>query len=327
MILIEVLKKCTGRALPSISVSQSLRPIVLTLLTLGLTACGGGGGGGGEGPGGDGPGGDGPGVNITSTDTGKFTFRVLDSDAQTFSASLANQLSDFMEPAVDSVNTVVDLPGGDVPVTLTGCGVANAFYAPQLSEIFMCFELLNTAFLEYLDFFDDDRDLATEVANSFFTFVTYHEMAHAIDDKLDLPIAGNTESAADSIATVFAVEQGQSPSVLFAAYLFTLSEDGSFADVHPGGADRAGDLICWATGGDPRLAQTESGAQLAQIFIDSGRDCVSEYAAQRGAVETWLPNLDRIGQTQLAARNRQNTETSADVEALESVSEALRLAL
>lgn len=262
--------------------------IAATVLTV---SCGGGGSGGGE-------------------DTVVFpeTAPALNGN---FNLSINGGLnSDFVElmdgalaPRVAYLNRVTDLPK-DIPVAMEDCGISNAFYVLELSDqqlaeleideqfngplIFLCWELL----YDTLNFFNDafeDPEVAVLSSLGAYTQVLYHEVGHALDDQLDLPIVGNTESAADSIATVLAVEEGFGIFPLSAALLFDASGDGSFAAVHPGGADRAGDLFCWALGGDADLAG--SFTELMQIFANSGRDCVAEYAALLDSVTTLLPGI------------------------------------
>ncbi len=254
-----------------------------------VIACGGGGGGDDEGASGGG-GVDEVGQPGTPVLNGSFNLSVVDGITTEWNTALTSVL----QPSVAYVNRIIDLPK-DIPISMQNCGVANAFYLPERSGesiapiIFMCWELYDQIILYFDAEFEDDLDTSFQVTNGAYTHVMYHEIGHAIDEQLALPIVGNTESAADAIATVLAVEQGFGINTLAAALLFDADGDGSFADVHAGGADRAGDLFCWALGGDPTLA--ESFSSITQIFIDSGRDCVSEYAGQVASVSSWLPNI------------------------------------
>lgn len=94
-------------------------------------------------------------------------------------------------------------------------------------------------------FFNGDLDAAVSAVN----FVLYHEIAHALVDIRDIPITGNFESVADSLAAVFSGKSGRAVGTVIGA-IFLSSEEVSYGDEHLGGADRAGDIICWAVGSD-----------------------------------------------------------------------------
>lgn len=234
-------------------------------------------------------------------------------------------LNSNLQPRLNYVNGIVALPQ-DMPVSLQDCGIANAFYVPrqpnlQTGEIIepiivMCWELYFQMLANFDQTWPEDPDTAFLVSIGAYTHVLYHEIGHALDDQLELPIVGNSESAADAIATVFSVQSGEGINVISAALLFDTEEDGSFAAVHAGGADRAGDLFCWALGGDPALA--EFFTELTQVFVLSGRDCAGEYEAQLSAVSAWLPNI--AGPVGLAA-----DRTAAKLSSMsESMTDSLR---
>lgn len=228
------------------------------------------------------------------------------------SATRATQIERQLTPSMLAVNDLVGLPDGNVPIIVSQCGLANAFYVSSVPEIVLCTELLDAAYQALLRLFDQDIARASRVAGQVFTFFMLHEIAHALDHQLDLPVFGNTESAADAIATVLAAETGTPDIVLFSAYLFTLSGDGTFGDVHHAGEDRAGDLVCWVLGSDPALMAAEGLNELGQQFVDAGRDCVGEYAEQRTAVERWIPRLgDLDASQQLTQLNSAKSESDA----------------
>lgn len=231
--------------------------------------------------------------------TGEFRLSFADSAALPNATSAVNstratQIERQLDPALQSFNDMLSLPHGDVPIVIRQCGLSNAFYVPAAREIVLCTELLDASYNALLNLYDQDAQQASRVAGDVFTFFMFHEIAHALDDVLDLPIFGNVESAADAIATVLAAETGRPQIALFAAYLFTLSIDGTFGDVHHSGDDRAGDLVCWVLGSDPDLQDLEGMDELAQQFVDAGRDCTGEYAEQRSAVQIWIPGINQI---------------------------------
>ena len=232
----------------------------------------------------------------TLNGNGQFFLTFSDSIALPDSTTAVNsvratQIQRVLTPPLEDLNQLMSLPGSDVAIVVRQCGLANAFYISSATEIVLCTELLDTSYNALLNLFDQDAQLANQAAGDVFSFIMFHEIAHALDDLLDLPIFGNTESAADAIATVLSAETGRPQNALFAAYLFSLSIDVTFVDVHHAGDDRAGDLVCWVLGSDSNLLETEGLNQLGQQFIDAGRDCAGEYAQQLSAVEIWIPGL------------------------------------
>ena len=180
-----------------------------------------------------------------------------------------------------------------LPVVYGSCGQANAFYSPADREITLCDELSGDAFNYFLTINDSDDDDAFGVALvealGMMNFVLFHEVGHALDDIRDLGVGGNFESVADAIGTVFSVRTGQPLAPVFGALYFAQNTEGSFADVHNSGADRAGDLLCWTLGSSSRL--TELFSDLASELVQGGRDCVAEYADQLDFVSRLVPGL------------------------------------
>lgn len=213
----------------------------------------------------------------------------------------ANNTDGFLElleetigKSVEPLNTIPNIFNNtQLPVFYGNCGFANAFYSPADREIVLCDELTETAF----NFFvlvneatgDDAFAQAILEATSMMTFVLYHEVGHALDDITGLAVGGNFESVADAIGTVLAVRTDQPLAPILGALFFLQNTEGSFADVHNSGADRAGDLLCWTLGSSSRLTETFSG--IASDLVQSGRDCVSEYADQLEFVTQLIPNV------------------------------------
>jgi len=77
------------------------------------------------------------------------------------------------------------------------------------------------------------------------------------------------------------------------------SQPASYGGEHPGGEDRAGDIMCWTVGGRTQLLFDPNFAQLIEPFVIAGRDCVAEYQDRLSTVRRWLPGY---GGTTLAER-------------------------
>jgi len=166
----------------------------------------------------------------------------------------------------------------DVPVNFIDCGQANAFYAPDATEvgfpgpnIFMCNEL--TA--EFLNFYGD-----AESAFEASAFVFMHELGHALVDQLNLPVLGIEESYVDGVAAVFAGEGGLARATLQAGLFFMQQTETSWFDTHRAGPQRFGDLACWAIGADPSLTNDPDVATIANQLVDAGRNCDRFYQQQ-----------------------------------------------
>ena len=205
-------------------------------------------------------------------------------------ATLASDLAGVGR-AIEPLNRIPNFfNDAEVPVIYGECGFANAFYAPSERTIVLCDELWSVAF-NYFSELDPESSPAESVAQAYsmLTFVLYHEVGHAIDDISNVSIGGNSESAADAIGSVLSVRTGQPVAALDAALFFLQNDDGSFADIHGSGLDRAGDIICWTIGGSPQIA--EQLTEISESLAAAGRDCVGEYADQLQFVANLVPNL------------------------------------
>jgi len=179
-----------------------------------------------------------------------------------------------------------------MPIRVENCGASDALYNQTTQEIVLCWELYN----DLIDAFtklEVSQGSPEDFARAFLVFVMYHELAHAIADFRQLPNAGNMESNADGIATVLAVEQGYAPFVFVTGLLFRATGGSSFGGIHPGEADRAGDLICWVTGGDSRATELAAYRNYIDIFLNEGRDCITEYQANRQLIADLFPDFIR----------------------------------
>jgi len=265
-------------------------------ITFAVFGCGGGGSGGGN---------EGNSTTVQTASmqgTTQSTTSSIDSFRFVLDASInleigpnyANRITNTVGRAVVALNQIDNLLGGvQVPITFRFCGQANAFYTPGLRTIDLCDELIDAGILQFANGPSDEEILiALDRAIDMMIFVTYHEIGHALDDLSGQSVGGNSESAADAIATVLSVQTGQPLAALWAAAFFSVDTEGSFAAVHGSGVDRAGDIICWTIGSSSRL--TAALPAIAQDLVDSGRDCVAEYANQLQFVSTLIPNLSSL---------------------------------
>ena len=250
-------------------------------------------GGGGAGPGAAGGSG-GPNFEIVIGDTWR---------AEADPVSLA-RIEGFIAGALAPLDGLPGLLPRTVRVVYDRCGQANAFHDGFTATITICHELTEQALATFSaeDFGtaveDPPPQLETNrnLALSAIGFTLYHEVAHALDFQRDLRVAGNLESAMDSIATVIAVETGRELYASAGAVLFS-GQLPSLADRHGNGTDRAGDIGCWTLGGSTFAQAVTADPGVVDPFAAAGRDCVGAYARQRAAVRAWLPGLARLDAT------------------------------
>lgn len=105
----------------------------------------------------------------------------------------------------------------DVPVFVTECGFANAYYDPYNHRIVMCYEQLAEFAAMARDKQLQDVDLTEFVIGAGSAFLI-HEIGHALVEILDLPITGREEDAVDDLATTTLLGLGQNG--ILAAYSY-----------------------------------------------------------------------------------------------------------
>jgi len=128
----------------------------------------------------------------------------------------------FFDNIIDSYNQQYKLPH-DINIYFSECRdaqdqpIANAFYDPQLKEIVLCYELILQYFNNLEKYSTSDNDLIVKVQDSiYYTFV--HELGHAFIDVYQLPLIGQEEDAADQLATIVLLQEGDSGiNTLFSA--------------------------------------------------------------------------------------------------------------
>ena len=241
------------------------------------------------------------GASAGTPPTSNFEFAVGEAyrnDRSTPVAFVA-RLERFFGAALAPLQRLPGLMPRTVSVVYDRCGSANAFHDEARATITLCHELSEYAYGLFVEGLDDPQDPQAELETvtgyvlAAMAFVLYHEIGHALDAQLDLPIAGNEESAADAIATVIAVETGRFFDAVAGAALFA-EQPASLAGAHADGEDRGGDIYCWTVGGEPAAGSPLGEAGTPDLFAEVGRDCAAEYAGQRDTVRAWVPGLARL---------------------------------
>jgi hypothetical protein len=182
------------------------------------------------------------------------------------------------------------------------CGQANAFYNPSQIKITLCYEYMkrSDAFIDYL--YPYPRETMQNRAllkTGVFTGVLMHELGHAIIHLKDVPVLGNQEDAADSIATIIMLElakkspqQGKTMIVGSLAHdwgnktdTFTkiIASRDLYADEHPLNEQRVFNRICLAYGSNPALF-LDTARQL-KLPESRAKRCAYEYQSTKKAVD------------------------------------------
>ncbi|MFI9504755.1 DUF4344 domain-containing metallopeptidase [Nocardia sp. NPDC052566] len=167
------------------------------------------------------------------------------------------------------------------------CGVANAYWDGK-SEMSLCYELLAKSEQDYKKWFPNDgADKLETYLESLVLDAYYHELAHALHQLYDLPVAGNAEDAADRLSAYMLTEL-EPDGVLLANvalhYHIEASHDTdikqiAWYDEHPVNAQRALNYTCWVYGANPaKHAAALVGDQPGQLPQARAEKCEFEAA-------------------------------------------------
>ncbi len=178
----------------------------------------------------------------------------------------------YLEAIAEAVQTGFRLPE---PLNLVGqpCGEPNAFFVREGSDarsIVICYELVDLIVqqAEMAKGPDRRQKLPEEsralLAFGALTFVTLHEMGHALIDILDLPITGREEDVADQIATFLSLHDLKDEedhelalwTVVGGSWFFDMLSGqrlhSHLAAEHSLDEQRLYNVACWTYGSDPR---------------------------------------------------------------------------
>ena len=113
----------------------------------------------------------------------------------------------ILDNEVDFLNQHIRLPH-DVEIITNECGVANAFYKPNITQIEICYEFIDNIWNLWLLFNDEtgNLDRIDEFKSSVVFATLYHEIGHALIDIYNLPITGLEENVADQFSALMMIE-------------------------------------------------------------------------------------------------------------------------
>jgi hypothetical protein len=213
-----------------------------------------------------------------------FTVIYLPPSSPRFQRTLAIARKAGLEPFVDVLNQLVAMPRL-IPIAIAECGDATAAYSPVEHQVKVCYEFIDLV----LGMMSGDSAEASAAGVVKFTLM--HELAHALSQELDLPIAGKEEDAADEFAAVLlSLEGGPGfDAALSAAKFFAILGDkqvkaGTIAwyDEHSFDLERMYGIVCILYGADQtRFARLTRDLGFPQ---DRLAKCVNDYPRKR---KTW----------------------------------------
>ena len=224
--------------------------------------------------------------------------------------------SELFDATVEELNDTLALPD-DLEIVFTECGTENAFYDPQTTRIFMCYELIDF-FKKQFGAAYDDKDTAESAVVDSVVFIFHHELGHALVDLLDLPITGKEEDAVDDLATLVLLHdwEGGDASALSAAEAFYMIGEGEeeegggdieklpYYGQHSLGKQRYYQIACTVYGSDPKAHADMIGETLPK---ERARQCQAEYQQK---AKSWNVLLNDF---YAAADDEQIEETSREL--------------
>lgn len=111
------------------------------------------------------------------------------------------------EEIAAGLNEELALPN-DIEVYFQECGEENAYYDPETSQITLCYELIQRYKEIFADNAETEEEYVIEIINAaLFTF--FHELGHALVDRLELPITGKEEDVVDEFAALILLGSGE----------------------------------------------------------------------------------------------------------------------
>ncbi len=190
------------------------------------------------------------------------------------------QKSNVLTNFINRINKRVAFPT-DVKIEVVECDEVNAYYFSDSSKISICYEFLEYGMsLQHKDNTEEEKLLFSTA------FTMLHEMGHAMIDKLDLPITGKEENAADELAMIILMSD-TTDDTYFAAidgtmqfYEDALQEDltaYNYYDTHAPSLERYYDMLTMIVGADSVFAANMVGEGKYQLHPERAEVAEDEY--------------------------------------------------
>ncbi len=200
----------------------------------------------------------------------------------------------LLEFASEKLNRALILPH-DIVLRTKDCKEVNAFYDAGDRSVTMCYELMEHFFRTFKSTGAPDAKAYAKMSDAV-RFVFLHEIAHALIDQYNLPIAGNEEDAADRCSAYINLKElGDEGvrAVFAAADAFaieskqTADSKRNMADEHLLKEQRFYNSLCMIYGSNP--AKHSNIVSNGYLPKERAVRCQGEY--QR-AVESWVNLLE-----------------------------------
>ena len=155
---------------------------------------------------------------------------------------------------VEVLNGRIQLPR-DVLVLAGACGKVNAYYSADKHFVGICYELADFVYRAFRDMGQTDEQASNSTLNAL-TFVTLHEIGHAVIGELELGVTGGEEDAVDDFAALLLVDLGQPGMAADGAQaMAALGKLGkgrpAYFDEHSLGEQRFYNIVCTVYGSNP----------------------------------------------------------------------------
>lgn len=209
---------------------------------------------------------------------------------------IANQVQQkrLLEGAANKLNRALSLPG-DITLRTKDCEQVNAFYDPSDSSVTMCYELMEHFYRAFKSVGASDEAAYNKMFEAV-QFVFLHEIGHALIDKLNLPVAGNEEDAADRCSAYINIKElGDDGlrAVYAAADAFAIESKNSagqqknMADEHLLQEQRFYNSLCMIYGSDPE----KHNGIVTKGYLPKERAVRCQMEYQR-SVDSWINLLE-----------------------------------
>lgn len=224
---------------------------------------------------------------------GRFDFKIIH-DGHSDNEKLAQYIEEkgTFSKIIKALNETLTIPY-NIHVVLTSSKI-GPFYSPRNKTITLDYNDERWSAQQYdKNYPDSDKESRDYYLNNINLFSFYHELGHALIDAYNIPMVGQEEDAADSMASVMILYYFQyGPQILMdnADYFENAreaqeSQENSYWDVHALNEQRYYRLICYAYAKDPdgikeqlkELDREDEDDTFAHFIAEKKESCIWEY--------------------------------------------------
>lgn len=208
----------------------------------------------------------------------------------------------YLATVVRDLSRRIQIPG-NLRIIVGDCGEVNASYVPSERAIAICHEVIAYYADNFRALYPKDPERVGIATVSATTFSLLHELGHAFFHIFGLPNLGSEEDAADRIAALLLLEQGDTAITQVmegARGLQALGKLGAATwDVHAFGDQRFYNVACLVLGSTHRTDAILTGED--DFNEGRARGCMREYDRARASLDLFLaPYRPAVAATTLA---------------------------